>query len=252
MATLRKPFQGVLNIIRFNWHFYLLVMVLCWISLLSTFLLHNSLSTIVLLGIFLALIITVGSLIVSYYIYDVSDLYKLNWLPDDDSKLNILNIHAGFDETSALLKAKYFNSQLTVLDFYDPKKHTEISIKRAREAYPCYEGTVQTNTETLPLATNSIDKIFVIFAAHEIRNDGERIQFFKELNRALNANGEIFITEHLRDLPNFLAYNIGFLHFLAKDSWYNTFIKSNFVIKQEQKLNPFISTFTLHKNGNTY
>jgi SAM-dependent methyltransferase len=252
MATLRKPFQGVLNIIRFNWHFYLIVSLLCSISLLVNYILPSLLSNLILLGIFLALTITIGSLIVSYYIYDVSDLYTLNWLPDDDSKLNILNIHAGFDETSALLKAKYFNSQLTVLDFYDPKKHTEISIKRAREAYPCYAGTIQTTTETLPLATNSIDKIFVIFAAHEIRNNEERIQFFKELNRALDSNGEIFITEHLRDLPNFLAYNIGFLHFLAQDSWCNTFIKSNFVIKHEQKLNPFISTFTLYKNGNTH
>ena len=28
MAVARKPFQGVSNIIRFNWHFYLLALVM--------------------------------------------------------------------------------------------------------------------------------------------------------------------------------------------------------------------------------
>ena len=36
MATLRKPFQGVWNIVRFNWHFYVLslggLLVLLWLA----------------------------------------------------------------------------------------------------------------------------------------------------------------------------------------------------------------------------
>ena len=96
---------------------------------------------------------------------------------------------------------------------------------------------------------NSADKIFVIFAAHEIRNEQERLDFFKELKRVIKPTGEIFITEHLRDVPNFLAYNIGFLHFYSKLNWFQVFELTGLSLKSEQKITPFISTFTLTKYG---
>jgi ubiquinone/menaquinone biosynthesis C-methylase UbiE len=191
------------------------------------------------------------SLFVSYYVYDVSKLYSLDWIDDDNEKINIANINAGFDETSILLKEKYSFAELAVLDFYDPKKHTEISIKRARKAYPPYPNTIPVTTSQLPFEDNSTDKIFVIFSAHEIRHKEERIVFFKELKRILKPKGEIIITEHLRDIPNFLAYNIGFLHFHSKQTWLNTFLSANLHVEKEQKTTSFISTFTLTKNGTT-
>ena len=248
MEKLRKPFQGVSNIVRFNWHFYIGV-VLLYIAL---FFLKNILPTnynFIFTSIFyLTLIIT---FIVSFYIYDLSGLYNLKWLPDSNENLEIVNIHAGFDETSELLKSKYSNSNLKVLDFYDPKKYTEVSIKRARKAYPAYPNTISTTTFNLPIQTNSTDKIFVIFSTHEIRENNERVIFFEELNRILKARGEIYVTEHLRDFSNFFAYNIGFFHFLNRQSWLNVFSISNLTIKKEQKLNSFVTNFTLIKNGIT-
>jgi ubiquinone/menaquinone biosynthesis C-methylase UbiE len=251
MEKMRKPFQGVSNIVRFNWHFYALstVAILCvlWANYADKLPLFYT-------NIILFFIITptLISLLVSYYVYDFSNLYKLDWL--DDMVLipnkKMLNVNAGFDETSVLLKEKYPHSELIVFDFYDPKKHTEVSIKRARNAYPPYPNTVSINTSKLPLPDDFIDIIFVTFSAHEIRNDAERIVFFKELHRILTKNGKIVVTEHLRDLPNFLAYNIGFLHFMPKKSWYETFEIAQFEIKKEQKITPFISTFTLKKKWN--
>ena len=251
MEKIRKPFQGVLNIVRFNWHFYVIVIMICLglFSLKNIFPLH--LHYLFTLAIIFAFTITSITLIVSCYVYDLSGLYKLNWLASSKEKIEIVNINAGFDETTELLKIKFAESKLTVLDFYDPLKHTEISIKRARKAYPAFPNTITTTTFNLPLQTNSADKIFVIFAAHEIREVNERIDFFKELNRIIKTNGEIYVTEHLRDLPNFLAYNIGFIHFHSKKTWYNSFANSGLVIKCEQNLNPFITNFTLTKNGIT-
>ena len=106
---------------------------------------------------------------------------NLSWLDKfipNENKI-IININAGFDETSELLQAKYPNAALEVFDFYDPAKHTEVSIKRARKAYPPYKGTKQIITSSLPLQNNSVDNIFVIaFSAHEIRNDEDRITIF--------------------------------------------------------------------------
>ena len=249
MEQIRKPFQGVLNIIKFNWHFYLLsVLFLCGLLILNNYL---SAHFYILLLFSLTLATTLISLLVSFYVYDFSNLYKLNWLDDSNEKIEIVNISAGFDETSALLKSKFKNADLIILDFYNPKTHTEVSIKRARKAYPAFPNTKEITTSNLTLQDNSADKVFVTLSAHEIRNENERVIFFNELNRILKPSGQIFVTEHLRDLANFLAYNIGFFHFLPNSSWYKTFETSKLKIKSVQKITPFITTFTLEKYGVT-
>ncbi|UAY51984.1 class I SAM-dependent methyltransferase [Ferruginibacter albus] len=253
MDTVRKPFQGVINIIRFNWHFYLISVLLLTIGFVIANNLVDPFKHLLFIALFLVLLWTIVSLLVSFYIYDLSGLYKLNWLNNLPLNSNdiILNIHAGFDETSLLLKHKFSNSDLIVLDFYNPELHTEISIKRARKAYPSYPGTKKTTTQTLNFPDNYADKIFLIFSAHEIRNEEERIDFFKELNRIVKPSGSIVVTEHLRNIENFLAYNIGFFHFYSKASWLKLFCKADLKKAREIKLNPFIITFILQKNGIT-
>ncbi|MFM1999140.1 MAG: hypothetical protein RL204_1087, partial [Bacteroidota bacterium] len=147
---------------------------------------------------------------------------------------------------------KYPDTELTVCDFYDQKKHTEISIARARKAYPPYPKTIQISTNHIPFADNTFDIITIIFAAHEIRNNEERVLFFKELARIIKPSGKIVVTEHLRDFNNLLAYNIGFFHFLSKTTWLNTFKEANMEVEKELKSTIFISSFTLQKNGNSH
>jgi hypothetical protein len=91
----------------------------------------------------------------------------------------------------------------------------------------------------------------LFLAAHEIRNDSERIIFFKELSRILTPEGKVIVTEHLRDIPNFLTYNIGFLHFHSKATWYKTFATAGLAVNKEIKTTPFISTFILTKYGSS-
>jgi SAM-dependent methyltransferase len=201
------------------------------------------------------------SLLVSFYIYDLSGLYRLTWLdekvlvgdgPGGMSAGLIVNIHAGFDETSHLLVKKYPGCELKVFDFYDPDKHTEVSIARARKAYPSFPGTVRIGTDALPLGRGVADTVFLVFAAHEIRADEERVSFFQELGRVLKDSGRIIIVEHLRDLPNFLAYNIGFFHFLPVSAWTRTFGQAGLRVCNKKKVTPFITTYTLFKNGTAH
>ena len=250
---MRRPFQGVRNIVRFNWHFY----ALSFGSLILVFVLASHVREKFQLYSYLVCLFVIGtiliSLLISSYVYDLSGLYKLKWLEgfgiERGSKT--VNINAGFDETSSLLKDKFKLPSLVILDFYDPQKHTEISIKRARKAYPPFPGTKRVNTTNLPLDDRSIDSIFVIFSAHEIRNENERIAFFTELNRIIKPTGQIFITEHLRDPFNFLAYSIGFFHFYSKATWRKTFQSAQLKVQDEIKLTPFVSTFILKTNGDS-
>jgi ubiquinone/menaquinone biosynthesis C-methylase UbiE len=251
MDTMRKPFQGVWNIIRFNWQFY----VLAIISIVVLFLLRNHFNAVLRAACDILVVVIIGSTlissVVSWYIYDFSDLYKLSWLDNLAIKGNgkIANINAGFDETSILIKSKFANSELLVFDFYDPAKHTEVSIKRARKAYSPFPNTQQVRTNHLPLQDNSTNTVFAILSAHEIRNDDERNLFFKELHRVLTATGQIIVTEHLRDTANLLAYNIGFFHFHSRTTWLNTFHNAGLRVTGEIKITPFITTFILDKNG---
>ena len=250
---MRKPFQGVWNIVRFNWQFYVLAIV----STIVLLLLRNNFNAALRAASDILMVLIIGStlisLVVSCYIYDFSSLYNLSWLNNLPIKNNgkIVNINAGFDETSNLLKSKFANLELIVLDFYDPTKHTEVSIKRARKAYPPFPNTQQVKPTDLPLQDNSADKIFAILSAHEIRNEEERKSFFQELRRVLSPTGQIIVTEHLRDTANFLAYNIGAFHFHSKASWLNAFESSGLRVVEEIKITPFITTFILDKNGVT-
>lgn len=232
MEKIRKPFQGVLNIVRFNWHFYSLALALAFMFFFVAN--HFSEHFQILfwtIGVLIA-VLSIISLLVSMYVYDFSGFYEFKWLESENVLQTIVNINAGFDETSVLLKNKFPNSEFKVLDFYDQKKHTEISIERARKAYPPFPGTKQIETVNLPLAYGSTDKIFVIFAAHEIRDTNERLAFFGELNRALKPTGKVYVVEHLRDTANFFAYTIGAFHFYPKSVWQKPFKRQDSPFKK--------------------
>jgi hypothetical protein len=249
----RKSLQGVTNIVRFNWHFYVIAFIVMTPVFFSIQFFPETVKFFIfwiLLAAFISILLSLG---VSYYIYDLSNLYSLDWLNSLTVKkgTRLVNINAGFDETSALLLKKFPGTQLVVFDFYDPQKHTEVSIERARRAYPAFPGTKMINTSSVPLEENSVDHIFLILAAHEIRDYSERISFFKQLNKALEKDGKIIVVEHQRDLYNFIVYNIGCFHFFSSATWKKTFQSANLSIAEEFRITPFIATFILQKNGTT-
>lgn len=248
MELKRKPIQGVSNIIRFNWHFYLMAFVVFVVLFLLKNQFSEQVQTLLNVGIAIAILTLTISLLVSFYVYDLSDLYQLKWIKNANNK-KLLNINAGFDETTEIIINKFPQTDLTICDFYNPDKHTEVSIKQARQAYPPNPKTISVKTDNLPFSENSFDESFAILSAHEIRNEKERVQFFKELNRI--TKGQIFVTEHLRDFNNFMAYTIGFFHFHSRKSWLHTFKQAELTIIREIKITPFITTFVLEQNGNT-
>ncbi|MEP7076811.1 MAG: class I SAM-dependent methyltransferase [Acidobacteriota bacterium] len=248
---MRRPFQGLWNVIRFNWPFYVLALGLMPVVLVIRYFMPLQFRVAADFLLIFAAILTLLSLAVSWYVYDLAGFYRLDWLAklQSGSSATIININAGFDETSELLKSRFPDAEMIVYDFYDPAKHTEASIKRARAAYPPFPGTRQVTTGELPLGADSADRIFAIFSAHEIRKADERRAFFFELNRILSPNGQVVVVEHLRDASNYLAYNIGALHFHSRESWLDTFAAARLDIEDEIKLTPFVTAFFLKKHG---
>jgi hypothetical protein len=63
----------------------------------------------------------------------------------------------------------------------------------------------------------------------------------------LRDAGKVVVVEHLRDVPNFLAYNIGFFHFLSEKEWSDNFCQAGFNVDVKFKITPFITVFILRK-----
>lgn len=242
----------MVNIIRFNWHFYVIAGVAIasvWIGA-DTF--PDGVGLLVLIMAIFTSFCIVISLAVSLYIYDLSDLYRMKWLSNIGLQApvpRVLNIHAGFDEISGILMNKYGKRAVTICDFYNPETHTEVSIKRARKAYPPHPATITAAADNLPFSDGAFDLAVVMLAAHEIRNGEERMRFFKEMGRITGPSGSVVVTEHLRDINNFLAFSLGFFHFYRRASWLRTFEAAGLIVKQEIKSTPFITIFILEQHG---
>ena len=246
MEIKRRNFQGVLNILSFNRHFYVFGLIALTLIIIS-FLIFNW-STLLLWIVILSFLYgLIMPLIVSAYVYDFSGYYNFDWLKNynitDAEGKQILNINAGFDETSFIIKNYFPKSDLQVFDFYNSEKHTEQAIVRARKVSTMYPNTQQIISNSIPLEENSVDLIFLLSAAHEIRSQTEKIQFLKECNRVCKPNANIIMIEHLRDFPNFVAFTIGFNHFFSKNTWEKAFQGAGFSTFEEQKFTPFMSIF---------
>ncbi|WP_394758637.1 hypothetical protein [Flavobacterium sp.] len=169
MEIKRKPFQGVINILSFNRHFYVFGLVALTLIITSHILFSwsNILYWIILLSFIYGLTMP---LIVSAYVYDFSGYYDFNWLKKlnltDSKDTKILNINAGFDETSFIIKNLFPKSDLKVFDFYNSKQHTEPAIIRARKVSLVYPNTQQIISNSIPLKDNSVDYIFLLSAVH--------------------------------------------------------------------------------------
>lgn len=253
MATVRRPFQGVGNILRFNWHFYVLALAGAALLAAAGFAVGGRWGLLAFAALAALAVTTIVSLLVSAYVYDLSGFYEMSWLDRTgvEPGERMANIHAGFDETSAILRRRYPGARWTVLDFYDPAKHTEVSIRRARRAHPPSPEDLPVDTAQMPLPSGSQAAIFLILAAHEIRDAPERHAFFAELHRILEPRGRIVLVEHLRDLNNFLAYSLGAFHFIGRGAWRTAFEQAGLRVAETLRINPFITCFVLEKDALT-
>lgn len=243
MMTPRSRFHGVTHVLKYNWHFYAVALVLVAAAIGARRLgaVPPGLSGIIWLGVGLTVFWSLSSTLITFYIYDLSPLYKWQWLATllKHPPQTWISFHAGLDETSEALQALFPGSKKKVYDFYDAKKMTEPSIERARRE-SLSSRDEQVNFSALPLADSECDTVFLVFSAHEIRGHEDRLRFFEEVRRILRPNGRLVLVEHLRDLWNFTAYGPGFRHFFSRNEWLRVASGAGLSIEAEQTITPFV------------
>ncbi len=243
---MRGPYEGMWNVVRVNWAKYILGLGVVLVSLTCAWLFSSFRSTGCAIGL-MAIVAVLLPLVVSHIIYDRSHLHRMPWLVTiggEASRL-ILNLNAGFDESSSILKHHFPQSELVVVDLFDAERCTEPSIARARKAYPPFPGTLTTRHGVLPLPTASVQRAVAFLSLHEVRSHTDRVAMLKEIHRVLTEGGSLVITEHLRDLPNMIAFTIGVFHFHSGKAWVTAFEEAGFRVARKHRTAGFITTFIL-------
>ncbi|MCU1311352.1 MAG: Methyltransferase type 11 [Candidatus Angelobacter sp.] len=245
--TTRGRFHGVLQILDYNRGFYANTFAAIVALFFSLRWLPKTLALATAAGCLVTAAWIIASLLVSHFIYDRSSLYELAWIRQrlPQAHINWINIHAGLDETTELLRPLFSDGTGHVFDIYDPKEMTEPSIARARRPAAECAATLA-DFRALPLPDEYADAVFLIFSVHEIRNDTSRTKLFTEIARSLKPNGTVIVIEHLRDIQNFLAFGPGFLHFHSRRKWLYAFGAAGLQVKEEFSITAFVHVFVLN------
>ena len=194
---------------------------------------------------------TLSSLLVSYYVYDLKSVTRWQWIPAalSFSPQRWVNIHAGLDQSTAILAQFFPGTQHKVVDIYDPLEMSEPSIARARRLHTPTEAVVSGRLDALPVPDREGDTVFLLFSAHEIRKRCRRADFFLECSRVMTDSGQLLLVEHMRDWINFVAFGPGFLHFHPRSEWLRLARDAGLKVQREQYLTPFVRCFLITKAG---
>jgi hypothetical protein len=253
MTALRRTrFQGVVQIVRFNWPFFTVAAGLLLLAFGLGFFVRIpvALRTLVFVPALFGAVWLIASLAVSHYIYDRTHLYEGDWIRKalGRSPPRWATFHAGLDEFSGVIQQAFPKSSGVVADFFDPEEMTERSIVRARNLNSQEAACLRVDFRSLPMRDGEFDALFVFFAAHELREHESRLAFFRELRRVTRAiGGQMILLEHLRDWPNFLAFGPGFLHFHSRTKWLRALSAAGWRVTTQFHFTPFVRAFVLER-----
>ncbi len=255
-ARRREGFRGVGQIVRLNWPFYAgaAIVIAVTMAVVPQLGLNAPARLLVYGAAGAATFWLAGSLVVSWVIYDRSNLMTGEWIPGalGFRPATWINIHAGLDETTPALRELFRGSSGRVFDIFDPLEMTEPSIARARRLSAPDPDTERVDFRRLPARTASADAVLLLLSAHELRTEPARVALFTEIRRALAPGGRVVVAEHLRDGANFAGFGPGFLHFHSRRTWRRSFMRAGVMIHREFSITPFIRVFVLAARGESH
>lgn len=243
--------SGVREIFAYNWPHYLaggLAAATGWS--LGRRLPHRPLATLARTGALTATGWLAAATAASWWVYDHSELHSYSWLTDllPHGPGEHLVVSSGLDEASRPLAARHPGAAQSRADLYEPALTAEGSIRRARRRVGPIAGTQPARPGHLPAASASQDTVFLVFAAHELRQPADREALFVECARALRPGGTLILVEHLRDAGNTAVYGPGAWHFLPRAEWLRLAAHTQLRRSGERRIAGLVTAFAFSKD----
>lgn len=191
----------------------------------------------------------VSASLASWWVFDRSGITRWRWLPGvlPATVEEWVNITTGFDDTSWALVSLLAPATGRSIDLFDRAAEHDGPILRARSLRPPPPQSLQLSAAPLPLASSSVDAVFLLMAAHELRNRSARLELFAEIGRILRPAGRLVVVEHLRDVPNVLAFGPGALHFYSAGTWIEDGQAAALRLVERRRFAPFVSAFVFER-----
>lgn len=245
-------FRGVWQVVRFNPWFYAVAALLLaagvwlrpweWAPGLGGWMVLGSYG--------LAAWWVLGSLVVSHWVYDRSDWRRGGWLrglAGSRSMKHLLNVHAGFDETSERLRTWFPGAKIETLSLFDHERLSERSIHRAAAYRPSPQEEWRGSPEAWPAPGGCYDAVLFLLSAHEFRRHEERVGLLCRARERLAPKPDaiIVLAEHARDTANFFAFGPGFLHFHSAGAWRAAWEEAGLEMTEALRVTPFLRVWVL-------
>ncbi len=180
----------------------------------------------------------------THLVFDASGLTRYAWLTEalGGPPRRWVNLTTGFDDTTGTLARLWPESTFLALDRFDDAVPHEPALRRARAIRPPSGINVHPG-DPLPVEAHSVDAVFLLMAAHEVRVPDARSALFADAARILAAGGRLVVAEHARDLANALAFGPGVLHFYEPATWRRAGTDAGLRLVAEQRRTPFVRAF---------
>ena len=247
-----RAFAGLRQVVRLNWTSYAAAVVTAGgaLALRGGAHLAAPFALLLLLVATVTLGWLVASLLATAWVYDLSPLRHRSWIPALLPRVprRWLNLHSGLDESSDALRRLFPHSEGSVADLYDPSDRNAPSIRRARSHAGLSVAAIPPRTPSrLAAADGSLEAVFLIFAAHEVRRRTRRELLFGEIRRVLSTDGVALVVEHARDCSNFVAFGPGAFHFQPVSEWRRLARMAGLEIDLERRMTPFVRILRLRR-----
>lgn len=185
----------------------------------------------------------IASTLAAAWVFELSGVTRWKWLPAVlSAPATWLNITTGFDDTTEQLRALLAPASGIALDLFDSEASHDGSIRRARASRPPVGRSIPPGRH-LPLDSASFDAVFLLMAAHEIRDTAARRVLFAEAERVLKSGGRLVLVEHLLTPINAVVFGPGVLHFYDRGTWLEAATSSGLRLVRQLSLTPFATAF---------
>lgn len=185
-----------------------------------------------------------ASFLAFHWMFDRSRLLDWRWLREEFNTppAHFVAITAGVEIAAIAWHEIFPNSHVEALDIFDPRVMPASAIARAHQS----TGRAA-NACSLPVASGSVDAVFVVLAAHEIRDQDRRVVFFHELARITSPTGQCLLIEHPRTIWSALAFGPGHWHFYPRSVWQQLAQETGWAIVRQRSFSPFVDAYVLQR-----